>query len=251
MDLGTRVLQQVTNLGCRVGRVQPDGDAPDRHGCDVEHDPFGPVLGVDGNPVADINSEGEQSVGGIEDGLPEFAPGGLLPDPEVLVPHHHLVGDSLRPITAVGGDGRVARRPYPVITRSDSVVMPASSDWRLERQNRSDPGNRHLLQTVCATIRCRIADRGDTGGHGSSLGLGIMISAGRRRGPSGCPGADTAFPAAPSQRSLPRRRRGERCTPIGAKVRGLAAVRRPCPFRQTRACFALPSSVFRLQRTKL
>ncbi len=47
MDLGARVLQQIADLGGGVGRVETNGDAPDRDGGDIEHDPFGPVLGVD------------------------------------------------------------------------------------------------------------------------------------------------------------------------------------------------------------
>ena len=51
VDLRRAVADQVLDLGGRVGRVQPDRDASYGDRGEIEDDPLGVVLGVDGDPV--------------------------------------------------------------------------------------------------------------------------------------------------------------------------------------------------------
>ena len=88
---GAAVSEQVLDLGRRVGRIQADGDGPHGHGGDVEDHPLRPILGMDRHPVARLDAEGEEGVGGVEHIVPDVIPGELLPDAEVLLAHRHLV----------------------------------------------------------------------------------------------------------------------------------------------------------------
>ena len=105
VDDGTGIGHQVGHLGGRVGRVQANGDAAHRDGRQVEQHPLGAVLGLDGDPVADVDSEGQQAVGGVEHEVPDLVPGVLAPDAEVLVAHRHVVRRALRPVPGQRSDG--------------------------------------------------------------------------------------------------------------------------------------------------
>ena len=124
--------------------------------------------------------------------------------------------------------------PVPGDHRSDSVVMAASSDWRLERQNRSDPGNRQVLQTS------PVGGARRDGGWFRKVGVASPTSPQRGlRGPK-CVRAATISPPA----GIPRRTgRGERSTP---KVRKPRSAPSAVPARSRSGASALPSSVFRL-----
>ena len=101
---GAGVAEQVLDLGGGVRRVETDGDATDRHRGDVEDHPLGPVLGVDRHAVAGLHAEGEEGVSGVDDVVPDVVPGVLLPDPEVLLTHRHLVRGAASPIPSERGD---------------------------------------------------------------------------------------------------------------------------------------------------
>ena len=75
VDGGAGVGQQVLDLGGGVGRVEPDGDAADGDGGQVEQHPLGAVLGLDRHPVTGVDPEGEQPVGGVEHEVPRRVPG--------------------------------------------------------------------------------------------------------------------------------------------------------------------------------
>ena len=72
-------------VGYRPTVIAADGD-----GGEVQDDPLGPVLGVDRHPVAGLDAECQQAVGGVDDEVPRAIPRVLLPDAEVLLPHGHL-----------------------------------------------------------------------------------------------------------------------------------------------------------------
>ena len=98
VDLRRAVADQVLDLGGRVGRVQPDRDASYGDRGEIEDDPLGVVLGVDGDPVPHLEAAGEQAVGGGLDQVPGLCPVVFLPDAEVLLSHRNLAGHGERPV---------------------------------------------------------------------------------------------------------------------------------------------------------
>ena len=98
VDLRRAVADQVLDLGGRVGRVQPDRDPSNGDRGEIEDDPLGVVLGVDGDPVSHFEAGGEQAVGGGLDQVPGLCPVVFLPDAEVLLSHRDLAGHGERPV---------------------------------------------------------------------------------------------------------------------------------------------------------
>src|SRR5665811_2341218 len=83
----------------RVRGVEPGRHGPDCDGGEVGDHPFGSVLGVDGDDISALDTEGEKSVRCGDDFIPELRPGALLPDSEVLVTHRDGVGSCECPLT--------------------------------------------------------------------------------------------------------------------------------------------------------
>ena len=105
VDGGPAVGQEVLDLRSGIGRVEADRDATHGHGREVQDDPFGAVLRLDGDPVAYVDSEGQQAVGGVHYEVPGAGPGVLLPDAEVLLPHGDAVRVTGSPVAGEAGDG--------------------------------------------------------------------------------------------------------------------------------------------------
>ena len=89
--LGRAVTDEVLDLGKRIGGVQTDGYAAHGDGGQVEDDPFGSVLGVDGNAITHVDTERQQAVGRELDEIPGVVPRLLAPDAEILLPHRDMV----------------------------------------------------------------------------------------------------------------------------------------------------------------
>ena len=153
MHLRPRVGEEVLDFGGGVGRVEADGDGTDRHGGDVEDHPFGPVFGMDRHPVAHFDAEGEQAVGGVEDGLPVLLPGDLLPDPVVLLPEGHMVGETLGPVAHVAGDGGETRTDvrgfWTFDDRRHFDLLQAATAETLEASDPPSHKNREKMERTC------------------------------------------------------------------------------------------------------
>jgi hypothetical protein len=103
---GPAVGERILDFGRRVRGIQTDCDGAHRDGGQVEQHPLRPVLAVDADPVAGVDAEGQQAVGGVEHAVPQLGPRDVLPDAEVLVAHGHPARNLLRPPLRQRGDGR-------------------------------------------------------------------------------------------------------------------------------------------------
>jgi hypothetical protein len=106
---GARVAQQVAHLRRRVGRVQPDGDPPDRDRADVAEQPLRTVLGVDRDAVTRLDPERDQRVGHELHVGPVVRPGEVLPDAVALLAHAHPARIALGVLADHRGDRPQAR----------------------------------------------------------------------------------------------------------------------------------------------
>ena len=89
-DLGPRVLEDVADLVGHERCVDGDGGGARAERREVGHDPLGPVLGDDGDPVAGLQPELPETEGQVPDGRFDLVRGYLFPDTGPL--EHHPVG---------------------------------------------------------------------------------------------------------------------------------------------------------------
>ncbi len=84
--------KQVLHLGGGIGRIEAHGDAPHGDGGEVQDHPLRPILRLDRHPVAHLDPEGQQTMGGVQNEVPHLGRRELSPDAEILLAHHHLIG---------------------------------------------------------------------------------------------------------------------------------------------------------------
>lgn len=87
-----RVVQHVLDLRRRVGRVEPDRCGADGGDTDIAEQPFGPVLAVDGDSVAGLHAEGQQTVPDERGLLPVRGPRDFFPQAKILLAHRDARG---------------------------------------------------------------------------------------------------------------------------------------------------------------
>ena len=104
----------------------PDRGGPHGERAHVGDQPLGPVLGVDRDPVAGLDAEGEERVPGELDLVPVVRPGHLAPDPEVLVPHRDGVAASAAAWSRIRGDRGCVTGPLTLLAEvgADDVGVP-------------------------------------------------------------------------------------------------------------------------------
>ena len=141
VDGGPAVGQEIFDLGCGIGRVKADRDAAYRNRGEVQDDPLGPVLGLDGDTVADLYAQCQQAVSGIQDQLPGACPGVLLPDAEVLLPHGDAGRVAGSPVAgeARNGDGRSRYMRRRTLLDCQCHVPPCSQFPPIDRRKLGDP----------------------------------------------------------------------------------------------------------------
>ena len=89
-NLGLRMVEQILDLGSRVGRVYPHRDCTDRMGAELRPQPCLPILRVDGHLVTRSDPQFDESGTNDLDHFPVAGIGGLLPDPENLFAQSHF-----------------------------------------------------------------------------------------------------------------------------------------------------------------
>ena len=107
-ELGAFHRKHLVDLFLILGEVHAGAAVGQR--VEIEHQPFGPVLTMDADALADVDTECEQTVGRVEGEVPERRPVELTPNAKVLVTQGHLPRCAGRPFAGERRDCRRLRR---------------------------------------------------------------------------------------------------------------------------------------------